>query len=380
MGTLYLHIGTPKTGTSAIQRFLYLNSEALKKQSFCYPDFGYRYSEIRKERNGHFLVHHQKSDFLSPETKKQVRQAETERFYEGLDNVKKIMETYPNVILSDENIWNGYVKKKRFWPRLAEAVSKRGIDLKVIVYLRRQDLLIESYWLQMVKGFPSCQLSLQEFIASGKYTRFKLDYYEQLQKIAKAIGKENIIVRVYEKQQYEENGNTLTSDFLQSIGVKMNDDFQKPDIVVNTRLSGSCLEVKRILNQSDYLRTNTNLMKELKKVQDELGHEECKYFSCEEQITFLKNYEQSNMNVAREFLNRKDGILFRDKITEENNTSKQSYSPEELVLICGRILEHQDEKLEKMKQNLADAKRPFCQKIARKLSHVIKTPRALASY
>lgn len=36
--TLLLHIGTPKTGTTALQKFLSENSEELKKQGWDFPD------------------------------------------------------------------------------------------------------------------------------------------------------------------------------------------------------------------------------------------------------------------------------------------------------------------------------------------------------
>lgn len=36
--TLILHIGTPKTGTTAIQKFLYDNQTLLKEKGFFYPE------------------------------------------------------------------------------------------------------------------------------------------------------------------------------------------------------------------------------------------------------------------------------------------------------------------------------------------------------
>ena len=44
MPTLYLHIGTPKTGTTALQNFLPANEEVLEQHGICYPDFGFRYT------------------------------------------------------------------------------------------------------------------------------------------------------------------------------------------------------------------------------------------------------------------------------------------------------------------------------------------------
>lgn len=368
MGTLYLHIGTPKTGTSAIQKFLYLNREVLKEQEYCYPDFGYYYPTIRKQRNAHFMVYRQNCKSLSKEEKREIRRAEDKRFYEGLDKIKAQADMYPNVIMSDENIWNGYVKRKGFWKTLTKELAERGINLRVIVYLRRQDLLVESYWLQRVKG-TSWQMDFRDYITSGRYKNFKLDYYKRLQRIAEFVGKENIIVRIYEKQQWEGTGNTLIGDFFQCIGLEMNDKFMNPDFVVNTRLSGSCLEVKRILNQNEYFREKKDwIVRDLKVVQNEIGQSACQYFTAEERAAFLRQYEECNAAVAREFLNRDDEILFREEGFEKCDTARENYSPEELVLICGKMLELQNKemenKLDTMKKSLAAAKRPLLRKAA----------------
>lgn len=56
MKTLYLHIGTPKTGTSAIQIFCKDNQEALKKQGYYYPIFDFKYFNVKTVRNAHFLL------------------------------------------------------------------------------------------------------------------------------------------------------------------------------------------------------------------------------------------------------------------------------------------------------------------------------------
>ena len=40
MRKLILHIGRHKTGTTAIQRFLYGNPELLRANGYCYPDHG----------------------------------------------------------------------------------------------------------------------------------------------------------------------------------------------------------------------------------------------------------------------------------------------------------------------------------------------------
>ena len=57
MKTLYLHIGTPKTGTSALQSFLLSNSELLESRGACYRQMPWEYPrDASQRRNGHFLI------------------------------------------------------------------------------------------------------------------------------------------------------------------------------------------------------------------------------------------------------------------------------------------------------------------------------------
>ena len=56
MKTLYLHIGTHKTGSTAIQHFFKVNKEVLKTMGYTYPLFPrFQYSHKLTERNGLFL-------------------------------------------------------------------------------------------------------------------------------------------------------------------------------------------------------------------------------------------------------------------------------------------------------------------------------------
>ena len=56
MKTLYLHIGTTKTATTSIQRFLEENKDVLQKYGYCFPDSLHVYPRANKRRNAHFLV------------------------------------------------------------------------------------------------------------------------------------------------------------------------------------------------------------------------------------------------------------------------------------------------------------------------------------
>ena len=55
MKTLYIHIGTSKTGTTTIQTYCGINREQLKSKGVLFPIMPYHYDRITENRNGHFL-------------------------------------------------------------------------------------------------------------------------------------------------------------------------------------------------------------------------------------------------------------------------------------------------------------------------------------
>ena len=55
MKTLYLHIGTPKTATSSIQKFLAENWDVLQKHGYFFPESTHIYPRVNARRNAHFL-------------------------------------------------------------------------------------------------------------------------------------------------------------------------------------------------------------------------------------------------------------------------------------------------------------------------------------
>ena len=112
MTTVYISIGTPKTGTTALQNFMYSNDEELRKQGYCYPHLQVGISNLYKERNGQFLIYES-----NHENKREHEEQVKERGYEQL---AKIAKECPNIVLSDEQIWYRCQRKPDFWKELVE--------------------------------------------------------------------------------------------------------------------------------------------------------------------------------------------------------------------------------------------------------------------
>ena len=145
--TVYLHIGTAKTGTTAIQVFLRENQDALAKKGCMFPIWDRKFKGVRIERNAHFLSRLMKEEDFKEEC---------------LCQIEELANQYPKIILTSEGLWNHAGDRKEFWVDLKERLNRSDIELKMIVYLRRQDLYVSSFWAQHIKG-----LEMKAFTFSG---------------------------------------------------------------------------------------------------------------------------------------------------------------------------------------------------------------------
>lgn len=312
MATVYLHIGLPKTGTTAVQYFLSNNREALEKHGICFPDFGYRYNGVGILRNAHFLTapyYDEKHNKFSDRKGKD--------YEAGLDMVADLAKKYDKIILTDEGIWRASQHREDFWKTLKYDLWKRELNMKLIVYLRRQDLWIQSFWAQKVKTGNS--LDFHDYIDLMMDTDYPVDYCKRLDELSEILGKDSIIVRVYEKCQYRGEEHTVQSDFLDIFGLTMKDGFTVKQAVYNTSLEGDFLEIRRLLNSlPDFYKKNHILKENVKYIQKHYSDasEKCSWFAPGEQTAFLDSFAESNRRLAREYLGREDETLFYDPVEE----------------------------------------------------------------
>ena len=308
MTTVYLCIGTPKTGTTALQSFMRENEKLINEQGYSFPYMDLGILPIFRDRNAHFLVH--QSELPTPEERE--KEFETVRA-NGYKIVAEEAKKYKNIILTDELVWNRCNEIENFWPDLIENFKRMNCEIKVVVYLRRQDLIIQSLWNQHVKVARRIWKTFRECIYGEYFNYFPLDYYAQLSKIAQYVKKENMIVRPYEKGQFEEN--SIHADFFKAVGLSLTDAFTREKVEPNVGLKGNYIEIKRILNCVETYREMDDFMRRpvlnASKCQDSLEpYPQESMFTYEEQIEYMKRFEESNQKVAKEFLHREDGVLF----------------------------------------------------------------------
>lgn len=320
-GTLLIHIGMPKTGTTALQNFMLNNNDKLEKYGWCYPILSGNSNmddlerwELKTVGNGYKMY-----DAL-------IESHNVSEWDKGMNILLKFLKNR-NVILSTEYIYEHGTEE------FIENVKNSHGNIKVVVYLRRQDRVIESRYNQYIKSGVECE-RFQKFLDSEYIPDGLLDFLLKLDSISRVIGKENLIVRVYEKQQLI--GNDIITDFLSVLGVPLSSkDLEwKKSERINDSLEGNYLEINRLMNSvrsvdgilesvnrawswSDWYVANDirNVCMKFSSALTQNG-EKRGFFSLDERKNFLEKFAAGNEQVARKYLYREDGILFYDKQME----------------------------------------------------------------
>lgn len=309
MRTVYIHAGTPKTGTTALQDFLPDNQAVLNRHGYIFPEVPFYFRGVAPHQTAHFLA------VWDPEG------SVPEEWDRGFAIMEEALSRFDHVIFSDEQVW-WRQHKEGFWEEVTRRVEAMGAVLKVIVYLRRQDEQIESFYNEKVKGMPKLTMSFSDYVSEGWNDYFPLDYDSELDRFASYLGEENVIVRTYEKSRFK--GGNIFADFLDAVGLSLTDEYTLPARHANTRWPEHVVEVKRMVNAANayHRRRVPNFYRDAIEAAygigtaKELPSQEYGMFSPEERKAFMAQYEAGNANVARRFLHRKDGVLFYEKQRE----------------------------------------------------------------
>ena len=316
MNTLYLHIGTHKTATTTIQRFCADNREVFESKGMVYPDFPFRFPFKGPNRNGLFLgMVYRGSDGV------RRRDLEKEYYHQAMDIIHELFQKYHSVVLSNERLWMDlYLKDAKLVRGLVKDREKYGYQIKMIVYLRRQDSFIESFWSETVKELPDRTDTLQEYIDEFEF----LDYNTILSTYAELIGEENMIVRRFSDAVKVEGG--ILVDFMQQLGLELTDEYVINNPVLNPGIYGNVTEIKRIINSTDGLRRDDmrvfiNALPMAAATSKKIHP--CGELSVEERTDLMKPLEEGNEELAQRFIG--DGKpLFSDDYSglpkrEDNN-------------------------------------------------------------
>lgn len=226
----YVHIGAPKTGSTILQKRCFEQRDRLLARGLLYPDVsvrGFGHHDIA------FLIGGGYPAWATPQPLDLAQlEAMTRRAIEHHSG---------SVLLSSEDFYlcpnPGGLRKF-----LERSGALDGRELRIVVYVRRQDDAHESWFNQTVKaqGYThDIDTCVREF--------FDLfDYRLQLSGWEAEFGREALHLRVFDPRRFV--GGTLERDFGDALGVGLAacDDGEP---VVNISLNRDLLEYQRALNR-----------------------------------------------------------------------------------------------------------------------------------
>lgn len=301
-GKLILHIGTHKTGTTTLQSVLNLNPAALAANGIVYPKLSLKWEHAALNRNAYWL------NMAALERIGSTGLQEPEKIGPWRELCAAALAEDKTVLLSDERIWFN-ATKKGYWEAMRAIMQEVGVtEVKLVLYLRRQDLFAESLWAQFVKT-GRMQVSLSEYIAREKVVKV-CDYEAGVKRIQKVFGAENLVIRVYDRSLLA--GGDTAEDFLRTIGIEDTSAFTWPEEAKNPSLTPTMTAVKLQFNRSERYREVEKdfLSKHALLVSAHDEERKGSFLTPQERQTFLGQYAQGNEWIARSCLGSEDGRLF----------------------------------------------------------------------
>ena len=331
---LYLHIGTEKTGTTFLQKFLYGNRQRLSDQSVFLSNF-------LSTPNNRSLVHYfsdREDDFWAQNGIKTLedKARHYDGFLEGLtEEIRSAERTHDIMLITSEHFHSRLVDEASV-RKLAKFLSGLFREVEVICYLREQSAVRKSLYSTNLKGRgtqPYASFGADEDENSTYY-----NYYNLVTRWSNVFGAKAMKLRLYDRGQFA--GNDLRTDFLSLLGDKIKPaalDFQMSS--ANESLSLLQAEAFRAINENcnRYLEGGgfNPVNVQLKKAATTAQTLKRGGISDPDQVQFFERFKESNERLFHEFL--PGTPPFREPVVSVPQYNEKEFSLNELAVIVHSV-------------------------------------------
>lgn len=292
MSVIYLHIGSHKTGTTSIQKTLYRHAGQLR-------DLGYDtvLDESKRIEGPDNLGWAFKNNIGKVEEFVENGAYINESFYRALERYDSRCES---LVLSSEEF--SFVFSKSRLVELREGLREKFDEIKIVVYLRRQDKHLASHHQQACRApggaseiYGNSPVAMP--IYKDKFDVY-LDYNKRIGLWGDVFGDKNIALRIFEPTRLI--GGDVVTDFFDSIEIDLNID----PVWDNESLSKVLEKVKHLAINAGFSR-NESLM--LNKV---LGNNGPKMAPSDDQCRqLMERFCHSNESLRKRFSIKKEDFF-----------------------------------------------------------------------
>ena len=350
---LYFHIGTHKTGSSALQSVFRDTEKELRNEKTAYlgapayhQSFGLA-TEFDKE-------------LVDKYTKDLRTQIKRERYLFGCNKFIVSSEAFSG------NANSGYTNAFYIAKMLKNVADRLNINTAVILYLRRQDDFIQSLYTQRIhEGFSyTFDQFMHDKIDIESFNWLKLTEHYKTQ-----FGDKAFVVKRYGRQ-YLPQKNSLINQFGEIVGSETLKSYTSTRMV-NRSMSRDALEIARIANEYLNDTEKKRLRKLLQKISPKslFGNHDFMNYRQREQIYNL--CKVNNAVVACEYFDEKE--LFPQPIESSNEDVYKGLSNEAIIIHLIKMILESENKENKEPKNVSSFKNT-----GKKLIEVIPGAKRLA--
>jgi hypothetical protein len=310
MRTCFIHIGTHKTGTTAIQQLLWRNRSRLQQRGYSYPQAG-RLEGLPGQHNLAWQIsgdHRFQDDYGTID-----------------DLIREVKNSSGDIILSSEDFECSLYNSRKF-SGFISLLQSNGFSITVILYLRNQiDYLPRIYLTLLSFGLDlTFDRVLGPTLDQGEFRWqdwiFNFDYCDLLRRIEENANIE-VIVR-----SYEQSGSSVCRDFLSIFNLTLSDLDVEDEVFANMSLS--LPEYVRMFLRN---RTGRQLLEDEERVLNNLPSKEANKIALSPavRLDLFQRFKETNQNLFIKYgilepkINDTEGIKdypppYIDKLFSEN--------------------------------------------------------------
>lgn len=318
---LILHVGLPKTGTTAIQRFMFRHRKEYEEQGVYWAE---TFPTGEKAINDwtHHVYSHKWGGWIEPEhfsvtpDEAWLALAEAMRAKPGryILSSERFADLLPLPVCGDV---------LTFIQRCVQPA-----DLTLIGYVRRQDSLVESHVKELIKG-GDLQVSLEDYLANLMHHASFVFFDSGFLKAREVLGSSNVIARVYDRQTLFRGD--VVADFLKTCRLPMLEGRQQERTNPNPSLNTLCGKVFSDERTMAALSGNPELRSEMISFLSQARFDEINAYSFlseQQRDRLMTDFEAGNAEFARQFLSKAEYAA----LARESSLSKPSLSCDAKVL------------------------------------------------
>jgi hypothetical protein len=343
--TLYLHIGTEKTGSTALQAVSGTNRGALIKHGIFYP-------KTPGERN-HTKLTIFAADAPNALDLRRLARMFPDTAYEDFKaqfaaelRAEIAATACPRIFLSNEHL-SSRLRRVEEVSRVAAIVRPLAEAVKIVIYLRPQPELFLSTYSTSIKAGRT-----QPLQAPKKDQHPRYNYEKLLSLWAEVFGEENVIVRIYDRDTLV--GRDVIKDFFSIMGYEPGPDIQIPT-TLNTRLDHDALCFLLEFNKHVPPFREDSVNPDRGDISDALeARSKGAALAVPAAVlrALAKTYEESNARVARRFLGLSDGKLFPE-VDYTDRPEGEALTVERAVEISAYLWQWKQRELLEAKREIA---------------------------